>query len=383
MNGDVEEVLTRELREVAADIRVPAMPELPREPVRRPWRPLLAAAAAVAVVAAGVSVATRGTGPGPTPTPSTQTPSATPSRATPSTVTIPRSAPSVPYVVDRSLHVDGERVPGEWWSVDGVDSGWLALRADNTWWWGYDAEPHEISGPHDTPPVISPGGEYVAYTTVESGKEIVTGFDTRPAGEGFGLPVGLGDRQDGSLVTVRAVTDDGQVVVQGSRTALLWQPLVVDGGDPVDLRQTAAGAQFLAATPAGVVATYGADSREGQPFLADLSEDGELTRTQSVPEYDSLLVSPGGAWLAWLPPGTLGGEVAAVRTLETQRTDGSDQGSLTAPDGWAFRVEQWTWEDDDYLVATVTPDGRSEAAGGDRMARCSPAAGRCALVPLR
>jgi hypothetical protein len=40
-------------------------------------------------------------------------------------------------------------------------------------------------------------------------------------------------------------------------------------------------------------------------------------------------------------------------------------------------VEQWAWEDDDYLVATVASrDGTS----GDRMARCSPATGTCVLT---
>ncbi len=293
---------------------------------------------------------------------------------------MPRTPPAVPYVLDRGLYVDGVKVPGEWWSVEAGESGWLALRADNTWWWGWDPEPHEITGPHDTPPVISPGGKYIAHTTVEKGRGIVTGFATWSAGAGLGgIPVDLGDRQDGSLVTVRAVTDDGKVVVQGSRTALLWTPLV-DGGGSVDLARSAPGQQVLAGTPAGLVVTDGTDSTDGRPYLAEISDTGELTRTQDLPAYDSISVSSGGSWVAWTPPGTLGGEVTTVATLEAQRVDGSDHVALSAPDGWAFRVGQWAWEDDDYLVATVTSDGGS---GEDRMARCLVASASCVLVRSR
>jgi hypothetical protein len=379
MSRDVEEIVSRELREVAESLHVPAMPVLPGERPRRSWRPLVAAAAAVVVVAGGVAVATRGGGPEPAPAPAPAPPSPS---ATLEPAPVPRAAPSVPYVVDRALYVDGERVPGEWWTVQAGEAAWLAIRSDNTWWWGWDAEPHEITGPHDTPPVISPNGKYIAYLTVDGQDGLLTGFDTRPDGEGLGgVPVDLGDRQDGSQVTVRAVTDDGEVIAQGSRTAVLWRPLVVDGGDPVDLTVTAPGVQVLAATPAGIVATRGADSREGgEPFLADLSEAGELSTKAPVPAYDSLAVSRGGTWLAWLAPGLLGGEVTEVTKLNVQRVDGIGEDTLNAPDGWAFRVEQWAWEDDDYLVATVAS---ADGAGGDRTARCSPTAGTCVLVRER
>ncbi len=397
MTGDVEEILSHELREVAEHVEVPAMPALPAEPGRRARLPLLAAAAAVLVVAGGAAVlATRGDTPTPAPAPApttpatpgptttsspTESPSASPSVAA---VEIPRTPPTVPYVLGRQLYVDGTQLPGSWWSVQGGDSRWLALRADNTWWWGWGPKPQSIPGPHDTPPVVSPAGTFVAETTVENGQGTVTGFDTRAAGEGLGgLPVDLGDRQDGSLVTVRAVTDDGRVVVQGSRTALLWLPLVVDGGGPVDLTSTAPGVQFLASTPAGLVATYGSDSREGEPFLAELSDAGKVTRKAPLPAYDSLAVSPGGAWLAWVPPGTLGGEVTTVGSLEVQRVGGGGAATLTPPDGWGFRVEQWSWEDDDHLVATVAAEGAGEGDGADRLVRCSATAARCVLLPTR
>ena len=53
---DVEETLTRELREVAGGLPVPAMPPLPQEPPRvaRPWQPLLVAASVALVVAGAV-----------------------------------------------------------------------------------------------------------------------------------------------------------------------------------------------------------------------------------------------------------------------------------------------------------------------------------------
>ncbi|MDQ3222102.1 MAG: hypothetical protein M3Q75_01295, partial [Gemmatimonadota bacterium] len=123
-------------------------------------------------------------------------------------------------MLDQRLYVDGEQVPGTWWSVQVGVAGWLAQRMDNTWWWGRGPEPNEITGQHDVAPVISANGRYIAYIAearIENGKGVVTGFDTRPGGEGLGsVPVDLGDPQDGSAVIIWAVTNDGKVVAQGT-----------------------------------------------------------------------------------------------------------------------------------------------------------------------
>ncbi len=74
------------------------------------------------------------------------------------------------------------------------------------------------------------------------------------------------------------------------------------------------------------------------------------------------------------PAGSTGGEVTSIPKLEAQTVDGTQQATLTAPDGWGFRVRAWVWEDDDYLVSPVVSDG------GERMARCSAQTARCVLI---
>jgi len=372
MFDDIEETLERELRDVADGVRVPAMPTLPplpheRAAARRHWQPLLGAAAVVLVVAGAAVLTTRD---GQTVDPAVPTPT-----PTPSAVSIPRTAPALPYVLDQRLYVDGEQVPGDWWSVQGGDAGWIAIRTDGTWWWGRGAEANALTGGYDAPPVISPNGEYVAELRLENGDGLLTGFDTRPDGEGLGgVPIDLGNRQDGSAVTIRAVTDDGRVIAQGTRTSLLWLPLVGDGTDSIDLAASAPGQVVLGSTPAGLVVT---DEDSGEPYLAELSDTGELTPTGTVPAHDDLVVSPGGEWLAWAPLGTLGGEVTALPTLEAQSVDGDGRTTLTAPDGWGFRVMDWVWEDDRFLVSPVVGDA------GERMARCSVQPARCVLIDGR
>ncbi|GAA2145489.1 hypothetical protein GCM10009844_20270 [Nocardioides koreensis] len=373
---DVEEALGRELHEVADGLTVPPMPSLPQEQPRSPrhWQPLLVAAAVVLILAgAVVVVASARGGREPQPTPPSPT-------RTESVERIPRSAPTVPYVLDQHLYVGGAQVPGTWWSVQSGDAGWLALRTDNTWWWGRDAEPMAIEARLDVPPVLSPDGKYVGEVLADNGRGTLSGFDTGFNGEGLGgVPIDLGDPQDGSTVRVRAVTDDGRVIAQGTNTAVLWLPLV--DNSTVDLSETAPGQQVLANTPAGLIVNDGAagavDATVGEPYLAQLSDTGELTRIGPVPNHDDLLVSPGGTWLAWTPAGTTGGEITAIPTLRTQAVDGSRQATLSAPDGWAFRVRAWAWEDDDRLVSPVVRDG------AERMARCSVRAARCVLVDSR
>ncbi len=376
---DVEETLGRELREVADGLHIPAMPPLPQEPPRaqRHRLPLLVAAAVVLFVAGAVSVvATRGDkelGPAPS----------SPTRTEP-VVKTPTTAPTVPYVLDQRLYVDGERVPGTWWSVQVGDAGWLALRTDNTWWWGQGPEPTAITGRLDVPPVISPNGRYVAEVRSENGKDVVTGFDTRSGGEGLGdVPVDVGDPQGGSAVTIRAVTNDGKVIAQGANTSLLWLPLA--GNGTVDLTATAPGQVILGSTSAGLIVTDGAggviDGASGEPYLAEISDAGELTRLGAIPAHDDVVVSPGAEWLAWTAPGTTGGEVTSIPALEAQTVDGTQHATLTAPAGWGFSVRAWVWEDDDYLVSPVVGDGDGD--GGERMTRCSVQLASCVLINTR
>jgi hypothetical protein len=374
---DVEETLGREFHEVADSLQIPPMPPLPEEAprVQRHWQPMLVAAAVVLIIAGAVAVVgTNRGGQKLEPAP----PSPSPSR-TESATRLPTTPPTVPYVLDQRLYVDGEPVPGTWWSVRGGDAGWLALRTDNTWWWGTGAEPNEIPGLHDVPPVISPDGRYVAEVRIENGEGTLTGFDTTAGGERLGsVPIDLGDRQDGSMVSIRAVTDDGKVIAQGTNTSLLWLPLA--GGTTVDLSVRAPGQQILGSSSDGLVVNDGADGvtdgTAGEPYLAQISDAGELTRIGAIPTHDDVLLSPGGGWLVWTPPGTTGGEVTTLSTLEVRPVDGSDRSTLTAPEGWGFRVRSWAWEDEEHVVSPVVRDG----GDGERMARCSVQPARCVLI---
>lgn len=363
MCADIEETLGRELREVAGGVQVPALPPLPQETSResRLWPPLLAAAAVVLIVAGAVVVAGTGGGdrnPDPAPSPTKST-----------TVQIRRTAPTVPYVVGQALYVDGEQVPGTWWSVEAGEHGWIAQRTNNTWWRGRGAEPFEIEAQLDQPPVISPDGDYVGFIDPVEGT--LTGFDTGFSGEGLGgVPITVRD-DDGTLVSLRAVTDDGRVIAAGSETAVLWLPLV--DNSVVDLTETAPGAVIKALTPAGLVVT---DEAEQEFYLVELSDAGELARIGDLPAHGDLVMSPGGEWSAWIPLGTAGGEVTSVPTLEVGRLDGGQPATLAAPDGWGFSVGAYAWEDDEFLVSTVL----RESDGAERMVRCSPVAVRCELI---
>jgi hypothetical protein len=368
MYRDVEQILTRELRQVADEVEVPAMPVLPSDPPSRfSWMPtLIAAAVVVLVIGVLATVLTldgeRRWQPAPSPTPTRVEES------------VSRAAPSVPYVLGGRLFVAGEQVPGQWSSVDGVDSGWVGTRADNTYWWGFDAEPRPIEAEMSQPPVISPDGRYVAEVIVEKGQGMLSGFDTRPAGEGLG-GVEVPALMQGIYSRAVAVTDDGLVVGRGADYQEVWRPLV--GGGVGQMGDTAPGQVVLGNTAAGLVVIQGrydsADGSQGSPYLADLAEDGTLTKTADLPTHVVLVASE--QWVAWIEPGAIGGETLTVERLQVQRIDGSAAAELTPPQGYTFRAAGLVWEDEDHLVVAVL-----HSSGGERMVRCSPTMQECVLL---
>lgn len=383
MRDDIEETLSRELWEVAGRLQVPPMPTLPvtqpSAPARRHWLPMLVAAGVVLIVAGAVAVGSL-IGPGnpdlePAPPAASRTQAPTPTEApTP----LARTAPRIPYVLDKQLYVDGVQVPGAWWSVQSGDAGWIALNDDSTWWWGTGPTAHKLSMSRDISPMISPNGRYIVMVEVQEGRTVVTGFDVRRGGDGLGaVPVDPGKTGEGDPVRVRAVTDDGVVVVQGMATSLMWLPL--KDGATVDLDATAPGQVILRGTPNGVVAVGGAngsDGATGAPYLAELSDAGQLSRIRSLPRYDDLVVGP-GRWLLWVPPGSMGGEVVALGTLEVQTIDGADRATMTAPRGWGFKVLAWAWEDAEHVIAPVLADSDQT---NERIARCDVRSAQCVLV---
>ncbi|WP_243058162.1 hypothetical protein [Nocardioides sp. SR21] len=357
---DVEEILNRELHEVADGLRVPPLPTLSEDTRRRPWLPVLAAAAALLVVlgvVAVVAINRGGTAPEPAPSP-TETASTAPP------VPVSTDPPTVPYTLDGRLYVDGEQVPGTWWYLSVGGPTWLAMNADDqTWYWGRGPELNEVTDMWvDLAPVLSPDGRFVA---VVRDYGLASLDDTSDGGEVGSLPVQLGEPE----LRIRAVTDDGWVIVQGARTATLWQPLA--DGRTVDLAVTAPGQIVRASTAAGL---WVSNAEEGPAYLADISEDGRLTTVVDLPDLDSLAVSPGGEWMAWTPLGSLGGEVTELGSLEAGTVDGGRSTTFTPPDGWGFKVQDWIWEDDDSLVSTVVK-GRAE-----RMVRCSVLTETCVLL---
>ncbi|MCW2796043.1 hypothetical protein [Nocardioides sp.] len=385
MTTELEETLARELNEVADGVQVPPMPSVvpadePQPRAARPWQPLLVAAT-VALIVGVVALLLSEQGdhePQPTPSPTRVTDS-----PDPRDTTIPVTAPTVPYVFDQRLYVDGTQVPGAWWFVQSRAGVWLAQRSDGSWWWGGPGvDTGRIDAQMDQPPVMSPNGRYVAFVDLSSGRARLTGFDTQPAGEGFGqAPIDdLPSTEDGVPIRVRAVTDDGDVIVQGTRTSRMWRAQYQDQQTVVDLTETAPDQVVLQGTSAGLVVVDGADgavdATSTEPYLATISADGELTREDALPTYDDLDISPGGTWLVRSPAGTLGGEVPSVATLSARPVGSNDEVVLQAPEGWGFANGTWRWEDDETLVSVLQPADGAEPTDA-QLVRCSVAVGAC------
>lgn len=390
MTTELENVLARELHEVAEGVEVPSMPTLPSDEVGervRLWRPLLVAAVVVLIVGVTALVLGRPDDGSPQPAPPGPTRATDPSA--PQDTEITDAMPTVPFIVDGRLYVEGVEVPGErWWGLQSHAGVWLATQgSSNAWWWGGPGvDGGRLEGRFDQPPVLSANGEYVAYVDVSSGRAEVNGFTTGPSGEGFGLPLtGLPAVEDGIPIRVRAVTDDGDVIVQGTRTSVMWRTQTGVEFDTVDLSETAADQIVLQGTAAGLVVVDGSDgptdAAETEPYLATVAVDGVLTPGATLPTYDALEVDPSGTWLLRAPAGTLGGETPAIDSLLTQPIDGGDEVALDAPDGWAFVVNSWTWEDDETVLAALVSQRRVEPVDY-RLARCRVDLGECRAIQV-
>lgn len=375
--SELEQTLIRELDAIASELDVPALPDLPAPAPERPrWQslgPVLVAAVALVAVMATVGALLLFTGGDdaeePAPAPTTAEDDGP----------VSTSAPTDPAAVNNDLYVGGRKVPGRWQYVRGTGTRWIGQRDDGSWWWGYDAEPQQMERAMNQPPTISPNGRYLARVGTEAGTALLTGADTDEGGEGLGgveLPVSDAESIDYSVVP--AVTDDGLVVARNPEAQLLWRPLV--DGETVDLTETAPNQVVLANTAAGLLVNQGrldaTDGTQGDPYLARLDEDGTLIKIASVPTHDALEASE--EWLAYVPAGTVGGEASAAGNLRVQRIDGSDDGTLTPPDGWVFVAPGFHWESEDRLVATVVAADGSE----EGLVRCRPEPASCVQVDL-
>lgn len=382
MTTELENVLARELHEVADGVRVPPMPALPTTdaaPASRAtslWRPLLVAAVVAVIVGVTALVLSLPDDGSPQPTPPAPTRATDPS--VPRDTEIRTTMPTVPFVIDGRLYVDGAQVPGEdWWGLQSHEGVWLATRGNTgSWWWGGPGvEAQQIDAELEQPPVLSPNGSYVAFVDVSGGRASLTGFETEPGGGGLGTaPIDdLPAREDGTAIRVRAVTDDGYVIVQGTRTGLLWRAQHPGRPAVVDLADIAPDQVFLQGTSVGLVVVDGSDgavdATDTEPHLALIDFDGNFSLGPALPTYNTLDISPGGSWLLRSPAGSLGGEVAAVDSLRVQPVGGGDEVVLDAPRGWGFAANSWTWEDPRTVIAVLTDDSGLESSEM-RLIRC-------------
>lgn len=365
----VEEILTRELRDVADNLTVPDLPPLPATappPPPRGWQPLLVAAVVVLIIGGAIAMIAsyRSEGePEPAPPPPTQGES---SPEVPQLFTT--EPPSVPWLWQDELHVDGAVVPGSgWWPWTPVHAGdaWLAQRGDLTWLWGTDAEPHTIEGGVKLRARLSPDGRLLAAATTVDGGTVVL-IETATGSTLATLPIDMTDpRGDGPGVV--AVTDDGLVFLSGDGQITLWR--ATEGGGTVDLGDTAPNQSVEAATPAGlVVHDQDRDGESDAAYLAEPTAAGELERIRDLPTTE-VVVNPAGTWLAY--GGSQGGESATDPQITAESVDGEQTVTLAALDDRTMFA--LAWETDDLLLAELD----SPATG---LARCSIREERCVEI---
>jgi hypothetical protein len=378
VHEDVENTLTRELRQVADGLEVPPLPLLPsRPPQRRAWAPTLAAAAVVLIVLVTLVGVLRDQGGTPQPAPQpTEVITDDATESVPQEV--PTGPPTVPYVLDRVVHVGEKSFPG-YDSVDGTPQGWVAVKPPFLWAWSNGGAPDQLDVAVEQPPAVSPNGGYLAYITTEGE---MNGFETAPDGEGMGLSVPVPVRdEDGVGTRIGAVTDDGWVIASGRGVGVLWRPL--DGAAPVDLTRTAPGQLVWQATQAGLVVVDGSgDARDpsgdnrvagdGRVYLADVTPEGEMVPIADLPNFGIADVS--GDWVAWVPAEQISGDVQEYDEIRVRRLDDHAEDVLSPPPGWRFENKEFTFEDTQFLVARVS-DGQRQ-----RMVRCSPALLECVLL---
>ncbi|MEO3752596.1 hypothetical protein [Streptomyces sp. B6B3] len=365
MNVDVEEILRREFREVASDLRVPVRPPMPREPVRsqRLWRPLLVAAAVTLVVVSAVAVVLSyrdGGRPQPA-TSATERPSVRPLTA---------DAPTVPYVFDGRLYVGGEQLPGTWWTVNQAGGAWAAQRDDDTWWWGTGAEEHAISGTVILQPRLSPDGRLLAVGTTQDGGQVLL-IDTQSGETVNTLQIDATGPGDPNALGVVAVTEDTKVFLESDSRRLMW--LAAEGNETVDLDTTAPDQWVQGSTTAGLIVFDSTrDGERDASYLAEATNSGTLSRLRTLPGED-VEVNPSGTWLGY--GGAWGGESQTIPEITAQTVDGSRQLTLKPPDNRQLLL--MTWEDDDLLLAELHTDGSPTG-----LARCSIREEECLAIDV-
>ncbi|MFW6695072.1 hypothetical protein [Streptomyces sp. MAR4 CNX-425] len=390
MNDDVEEVLGRELNEVASGLQVPARPPLPQEervqtrglfrwPRLVGWRPVVVAAVTLAVVGAVSGVLSYLDGgprqtavPPPTRSPSVPTDGPSTPTQKPPARPLTADAPTVPYLLEGRLFAGGEQVPGEWLTLRQAGDAWAAWSDDGTWSWGTGPEGNAIPGTVVLQPRLSPDGGLLAVGTITPDGGRVLLIDTRSGETVDSLPFDAAEPGDPNALGVVAVTGDRRVFIEdGSDNGRLW---LAGGGDrTVDLDSTAPGQQVRGSTAAGlIVFDETRDGRRDATYLAEASGTGALTRLRTLPSEEAA-VNPSGSWLAY--GGSWGGESETISEITAQQVDGGRELTLAPADKRQLLPK--TWEDDDLLLAELYTDGSPTG-----LARCSVREEACMVVDL-
>ncbi|WP_026876871.1 hypothetical protein [Jiangella gansuensis] len=371
MNIDVEEILSRELREVASGLKVPVRPPMPQERHRTQhlWRPLLVAAAVIIIVAGAVAVvAPYGNDGGPRP--ATSPPVETPAEE-PAVRPLTADVPTVPFLFGGRLYVGGEQLPGTWGTMNRAGGAWAAQRLDETWWWGNGAGQNSISGTVILQPRLSPDGILLAVgsSTREGGQVLL--IDTRSGETVNTLQTTATGPGDPDPLGVVAVTNDMKVFLESNSRRLMW--LAAEGDETVDLDATAPDQWVQGSTPAGLIVFDGTADGEGDAtYLAEVSDSGTPNRLRTLPG-ESVVVNPSGTWLGH--SGTWGGESQTIPEITALQFDGSRQLTLQPPDERELLAV--TWEDDDLLLAELHTDGSPTG-----LARCSIREEACLVIDV-
>jgi len=342
---NIEKMLADEFRVVAGELDVPRAPvaELVHAGNRARNRSRMyvagLAAAAVAVVATGLAIADRD------PRANDPDPAPSPTRIVDENVGFPTGeAPSIPYIVDEKLFVNGEVVPGIWEYLPETSIGgnnvvnWIS---EQGWVLVKDGE-SEVLPDEKAIPKLSPDGRFLVYAV--DGELILR--DLAEDGVVGRLPIGRELNDDGMYATVPRGVDNSGRVIYGSADAFLWdgirEPVAVtmpDGRVPLlsEIYEVRADQIVVLRTPP--------EDPDGRLSLATVGKDGRVTLQQGLPPTATRYVSPDNSWMAWhttrtgQETGNLGDPTENSLTVRQLASD--EQFTIPLDEGTWIRNVQW------------------------------------------
>jgi hypothetical protein len=374
---NIEKMLEDEFRVVAGDLDVPPAPvvDLVRAGTRARNRTRVyvagLAAAAVAVVATGLAIADgdpRADDQEPAPAPS-------PTRVIDENVGFPAGeAPSVPYIVDEKLFVDGKRIPGMWeplpetqvggtstfvnWSTE---RGWLLVR---------NGDVEQLTVDRGAPK-LSPDGRFLVHF-VGAAMVLRDLVADRELGR---ISIHEELNADNEYSTVPRGVDNAGRVFYGSGRVFMWDgsgqsvPVTRPSGPPPiagDIYHVLADRIVVLGKPDGTVL-----------YRATVGDDGRINLEDALPGSGPRFVSPDGSWVAWQTTAegeTTGNLGDPEEDAVTVQAVGSAE-RFTVPLLEGTFIRDIRWESHDSMLITM----------GDRVVRCDVVERACeyAVAPVR